>query len=85
MQLFVLTLVLLALCFAALGIRIWIKGEFTETEIGHNKHMNKLGIKCVKSEELKQHQNNSNTDTHDVCSACSCFAICDKHELRIEN
>jgi hypothetical protein len=78
MQLFVITLILLALCFVALGIRIWIKGEFIENEIGHNKNMKKLGIKCVKSEELEQLHNSSDIETCNVCSTCSCFTICDK-------
>jgi hypothetical protein len=75
MELFVLTFILIALCFAALGIRILIKGEFIENEIGRNKNMKKLGIKCVKDEELEQYNGNK---TCNVCSACSLFASCNK-------
>jgi hypothetical protein len=76
MKLIILTFVLLAFCFAGLGIRIWIKGEFTENEIGRNKNMQKLGIKCVKDEELEQY-NSENKICH-ACSACSFFVSCDK-------
>ncbi|MDR1583251.1 MAG: hypothetical protein LBS55_08355 [Prevotellaceae bacterium] len=72
MKLFILTVILLALCVAGLGIRIWIKGEFTENEIGRNKNMKKLGINCVKNEETEQVDNDEN------CSACSFFSSCDK-------
>jgi hypothetical protein len=75
MKIFVLTLVLIALCFAGLGIRIWIKGEFTENEIGRNRNMKKLGIKCVKNEEMEQYNSN---ETCTPCSACSLLGVCDK-------
>jgi hypothetical protein len=73
MKIFILTLILLALCFAGLGIRIWIKGEFTENETGRNKNMRKLGIKCVKDEELEQHNTNENFN---ACAACALFGVC---------
>jgi hypothetical protein len=76
MQLFILTVILLALCFAGLGIRVWIKGEFTDNEIGRNKNMRKLGIKCVKDEEMEQH--NSINGNSNVCTTCSLFGSCDK-------
>jgi hypothetical protein len=75
MQLFILTIILLALCFAGLGIRVWIKGEFTDNEIERNKNMRKLGIKCVKDEEMEQHNINENSN---VCTTCSLFGSCDK-------
>jgi hypothetical protein len=75
MKLFVLTLILMTLCFAALGIRIWIKGEFTENEIGRNKNMRKLGIKCAKNEELEQFNDNNKCD---ACTDCAFFVACDK-------
>jgi hypothetical protein len=75
MELFVLTLIVIVLCFAGLGIRIWIKGGFTENEIGRNKNMKKLGIKCVKNEEMEQYNSN---EICSACSACSFFDGCDK-------
>ena len=43
----------LALCFAALAIRILLKkgGRFPETEISRNKALRERGIRCVKEEE----------------------------------
>ncbi|MDR2383503.1 MAG: hypothetical protein LBD76_06435 [Prevotellaceae bacterium] len=76
MELFILTLILIALCFAALGIRIWIKGEFTENEIGRNKNMRKLGLKCVKHEEIEQF--NDDNDKCNTCADCSSFVTCGK-------
>jgi hypothetical protein len=77
MKLFVLTLILIVLCFAALGIRIWIKGEFTENEIGRNKNMRKLGIKCVKNEEIEQFNENNKCN---ACVGCAFFVECEKSE-----
>lgn len=66
---------ILLICFAAMAIKIWTKkdGQFIETEIGRNKNMQKLGIKCVKQEEMEQLNKNNNNQEHD-CSACDgCF------------
>jgi hypothetical protein len=76
MKVFILTVILLALCIAGLGIRIWIKGEFTENEISRNKNMKKLGISCVKNEEMKQF-GDQNPDT---CAACSLLSSCSKRK-----
>ncbi|MDR2286500.1 MAG: hypothetical protein LBE04_03335 [Prevotellaceae bacterium] len=75
MKLFIFTVILLALCVAGLCVRIWIKGEFTENEIGRNKNMKKLGIKCVKNEETEQHHKNKSGND---CLACSFSGSCDK-------
>jgi hypothetical protein len=68
---------LIALCFAALGIRIWIKGEFAENEIGRNKNMRKLGLKCAKNEELELFNNNNNKCN--TCADCSFLVACEKN------
>ncbi|MDR3227334.1 MAG: hypothetical protein LBT56_06650 [Prevotellaceae bacterium] len=65
---------ILLLCVAAMSVKIWIKkdGKFTETEIGKNKNMQKLGIKCVKQEELERL--NKNTKQKIDCNDCEgCF------------
>jgi hypothetical protein len=79
MKVFILTVILLALCIAGLGIRIWIKGEFTENEISRNKNMKKLGINCVKSEETEQF-GGQNSDT---CAACSLLNSCNKNVKKL--
>ena len=55
MKIFLIAVILLALCFMALGIGIFFRrdGKFPETEIGKNKKMRELGIYCVKCEERK--------------------------------
>ncbi|MDR3286622.1 MAG: hypothetical protein LBT27_04195 [Prevotellaceae bacterium] len=66
--------VILLLCVAAMSVKIWIKkdGKFAETEIGKNKNMQKLGIKCVKQEELERL--NKNTKQKVDCTNCEgCF------------
>jgi hypothetical protein len=78
MKLFIFTAIVLALCIAGLGIRIWIKGEFTEYETGNNKNMKKLGINCVKNEEIEQHNNNNNNNNNNVCFVCSFSDSCNK-------
>ena len=58
-KVFLITLALVALVFAALGIRILIEknGKFPHTHIGGNKEMIKRGIYCAqtwdKSEQKK--------------------------------
>ncbi|MDR0560800.1 MAG: hypothetical protein LBG92_11580 [Prevotellaceae bacterium] len=75
MKLFAITLVLLLLCVAAAGIRIWLKGCFTETEIGRNKNMRKLGINCVRDEEMKLHSKNTGNSG---CGTCALLSKCDR-------
>lgn len=56
MKVFLLSILLISLAFIALGVSIFFRkgGKFPETEIGHNKHMKKMGITCVKCEETKK-------------------------------
>ncbi len=50
----IISTALLALCFAGLALTILVKknGKFPETEIGQNKHMRQLGIRCTKQDEI---------------------------------
>jgi hypothetical protein len=64
----------LGLCMAGLALNILIRknGKFPETEIGKNKNMRKLGITCVKQEEmncLKKSKQGDNAASDD-CSNC---------------
>ena len=43
----------IALFFLAIRMLIQKNGKFPETEVGKNKEMRKLGIKCAKAEEIK--------------------------------
>ncbi|MGD2033617.1 MAG: hypothetical protein PVF73_01070 [Bacteroidales bacterium] len=55
MKIFLLTVILVAISFIALGISIFFRrgGKFPETEVGKNKKMRELGICCVKCEEKR--------------------------------
>jgi hypothetical protein len=56
MKVFLVSIVLIGIAFIGLGLNILFRknGKFPETEIGHNKHMKRLGITCVKCEETKK-------------------------------
>jgi hypothetical protein len=49
-KLIIISLVLVALAMAFLGIRILLKsnGRFPDTHVGHNREMQKRGIKCAR-------------------------------------
>jgi hypothetical protein len=64
---------IILVCFAAMSINIWIKknGKFPETEISRNKNMKKLGIKCIRQEEMEQQNKNSKQKINcDDCEGC---------------
>lgn len=54
-KLFLLTGVIVAVSFLALGISVFIRknGKFPAFEIGKNKEIKKLGITCARHDELK--------------------------------
>lgn len=56
MKVILISILLIAIAFLGLGFSIFFRknGKFPETEIGHNKHMKKLGITCVKCDEGKK-------------------------------
>ena len=56
MEVFIITVFLVAIAFLALGVGIFFRrdGKFPETEIGKNRKMRELGIYCVRCEERKE-------------------------------
>jgi hypothetical protein len=56
MKVILISIIILGIVFIGLGISIFFRknGKFPETEIGHNKHMKRLGITCVKCDEGKK-------------------------------
>lgn len=69
---------LIAIAFAGLGIRIWIKGRFPDTEVETNPNMMELGLKCAKQEEWEAHcAATGNSEAGLGCSAC-CSSCGDK-------
>jgi len=58
LNLLLITLVVLSIGMLGMGLKILVKkdGKFPEFRVGHNKDMAKLGLPCVKHEELKCHR-----------------------------
>ncbi len=47
------SVIVVMVSFLLIGFNIiFLKRKFPETSVGHNKNMRKLGITCVKCEEL---------------------------------
>jgi hypothetical protein len=59
MYLTILIITILLLGIALLGMMLNIlvkkKGKFPEYRVGHNRNMHKIGITCVKHEEIRCH------------------------------
>ena len=75
---FILSLILLALCVLGLSINMLVKkdGAFPKTEIGDNPHMRNLGIHCAKEEEMALWQGKESGEKG--CKACaSCYNQCE--------
>ena len=54
-QLLVISVLMLSLAMLGMMLKILVKkkGKFPEYRVGHNRHMAKKGIKCVKHEEIR--------------------------------
>ncbi len=82
MKIFLAVLIIVGFCFVGLGFNIIFRknGKFPETEISRNKDMKKLGIKCVKEEEmqmLRKKSGKKDFSCEDLgCGSCS---GCDLH------
>jgi len=71
MQVFLLTLAIVAICVVLLCFNIIFRkdGKFPDTEISSNKEMRKLGIRCAKEEEMRIWGKKKDKPT---CSDSSC-------------
>ena len=69
----ILSTVILGLCFAGLAITMIIKknGKFPETEIGYNKNMRRIGIRCAKQDELNKWRKRPESTSGSPCSHCA--------------
>ena len=69
---FILSLILLALCVLGLSINMLIKknGSFPKTEIGENPHMREHGIRCAKEEELALWNCPKDVEKGSGCASC---------------
>lgn len=75
--------VLMALMFIGLGFNIFFrKKKFPETEVGHNKEMRKLGIKCARTEEILLWRKNKNLPLPEGCDTCggACSILDDEED-----
>ncbi len=55
LQILIISIALLSLSMLGMALNILVKkkGKFPAYRVGHNKDMKKLGISCVKHEEIK--------------------------------
>jgi hypothetical protein len=67
---FLLSLSMLGL---ALNILIKKKGKFPAYRVGHNSDMARIGIKCVKGEEIRCHKKQLQAREND-CAGCQQLA-----------
>ncbi len=68
-KLLIITLVVILISVAFLGIRMLIKkdGRFPDTHVGHNREMKKRGIRCAQHNDLGCNP----TSDFPGCSSCS--------------
>lgn len=74
----ILTFVLVLISVFLLSFNIIFKrgGKFPETEVGHNKNMKNLGLRCAKSEE-RELWGKKGKGINQGCSSCGCSSICE--------
>lgn len=55
LNILILSLVLISIAMLGMAISILVKknGKFPAYQVGHNKDMARLGIRCVKHEEIR--------------------------------
>ena len=63
-------LLALAMVFMAVNILLRKNGRFPVYSIGHNKNMQKMGISCVKHDEIKSHKKVKGG------GCCGCGGVC---------
>jgi len=70
-----LSVLLIGLSMIGLALNILVKkkGKFPAYQVGHNKDMAKLGIKCVKHEEIRCHKAKLKAK-EDGCAGCQQLA-----------
>jgi len=66
-----IAIVLIAIVFIGLGFNIFfLKKKFPETEVGHNKEMRKLGLKCARTEEMLLLKKLGKRPANESCESC---------------
>ena len=69
LNLLIISVILLGLAMTGLMLNILIrkKGRFPAYRVGHNKEMRKLGITCVRHEEIRCHREQLKSKECDSC------------------
>ena len=62
-KVFLLTLLIVAVCMVLMAVTILIKknGRFPNTHVGSNKEMRRRGIKCVEAQDKDARRDNPHT------------------------
>ncbi len=78
MKVFLISAAVLLVCIAFMCFNLIFRknGEFPDGEISHNKEMKKLGIRCVKEEEMRLWGKKDKTKPSCSDSSCSECASC---------
>ena len=82
MKVFLAAVIFVGLCVIGLGFNIFFRkdGHFPDTEIESNPAMRKLGIKCVRQEEMELWKNGGGQrpagcdgNYSDACASCGLY------------
>ena len=73
-KILIIAIVLLSLSILGMMLNILVKkkGKFPAYQVGHNRDMHKLGIACVKHEEIRCH--NKKLKEGKDCTGCQQLA-----------
>jgi len=71
LNILLLSFLLIALSVTGLALNMLIKkkGKFPAYRVGHNSDMAKLGVKCVKHEEIRCHKARLK-EQEEACNSC---------------
>ena len=70
LKILIISVVLLSLSMMGMMLNILVKkkGKFPEYRVGHNRNMHKIGISCVKHDEIKCHK--ESLKGNEGCGGC---------------
>lgn len=70
-KILLISVVLLSIGMLGMGLNILVRknGKFPAYRVGHNKDMKRLGITCVKHDEIKCHRKNLRDGNCESCGA----------------
>ena len=67
-----ITIVLLSIGFTGMALTILVKkkGKFPEFRVGHNSDMTRIGVNCVKHQEIRCHKKMLKKRNDSACGSC---------------